>query len=176
MPRKRRRNELDELIEADVGQVRDLPGLPISSLAPFEAMGGASSTALAPLPEGVEIAPAPFGLKHLQALASMVRQGTDGGRRIVEFWVRVMLDENAPLRFRHAAAIELANRGFGKPPQEVMSEINVTHQVIHTRLAGLSDAELLELDKPADVSRYLTIEVEATSPEDEPKLPEWTPD
>lgn len=102
----------------------------------------------------------PAGMKKPGARLAKIIQGmTSEGWQMVEFWLRILSDENQELSIRMQAAKELADRGFGKPPQEIQQEITATHHVISQRLGGLSDEDLAALDNPADLSKYEVIDV-----------------
>lgn len=126
-------------------------------------VGNGRGQYLAKLPGYVSI-PEPDDLKvsrgnYALMIADMVQHGTNGGKKIIEFWLRVLYDENVPLKYRFAVSQELANRLFGKAPQEIKADISVTHREIRQRIGGLSDSELAELDSPADLEKYITVEV-----------------
>lgn len=92
-------------------------------------------------------------------LAKIIQGMTGEGWQMVEFWLRILNDENQELPVRMQAAKELADRGFGRPPQEIQQEITSTHTIIAQRLTGLSDEDLAALDNPADLSKYEVIDV-----------------
>lgn len=118
---------------------------------------------LGDLPEGVRIDPTAIDfaiMKPGMGLAKMVQMATNNGQRVLELWMRVLLDENQDLGVRLQAAEQLANRGFGRPPTEVVQDISVTHKFIQSRLGGLSDDELAALDSPADLARYTVVDAE----------------
>jgi len=118
---------------------------------------------LADLPSNVRIDPTEIdfaSIKPGMGLAKMIQTATGNGQRVLELWMRVLMDENQDLGVRLQAAEQLANRGFGRPPQEVIQDISVTHKFIAARLGGLSDDELAELDSPADLDRYKVIDAE----------------
>lgn len=102
----------------------------------------------------------PAGMRKPGARLAKIIQGMTGeGWQMVEFWLRILNDENQELPVRMQAAKELADRGFGRPPQEIQQEITSTHTIIAQRLTGLSDEDLAALDKPADLSKYEVIDV-----------------
>jgi len=92
-------------------------------------------------------------------LAKIIQGMTGEGWQMVEFWLRILNDENQELPIRMQAAKELADRGFGRPPQEIQQEITSTHTIIAQRLTGLSDDDLAALDNPADLAKYEVIDV-----------------
>jgi hypothetical protein len=102
----------------------------------------------------------PAGMRKPGARLAKIIQGMTGeGWQMVEFWLRILSDENQELSVRMQAAKELADRGFGRPPQEIQQEITSTHTIIAQRLTGLSDEDLMALDNPADLSKYEVIDV-----------------
>lgn len=118
---------------------------------------------LGDLPEDVRIDPLAVdfaGMKPGMGLAKMIQMATGNGQRVLELWMRILLDENQDLGVRLQAAEQLANRGFGRPPTEVIQDISVTHKFIQARLGGLSDDELAALDSPADLARYTVVDAE----------------
>lgn len=121
-------------------------------------MGPQEPTSLASLPQYIRLHADP-GASYALEIASMIKSGTENGKSIIEFWLRVLYDENVPLKYRFAVSQELANRLFGKPPQEITGSVDVTHKAINARVGGLSDAELAELGSPADLEKYITVEV-----------------
>lgn len=118
---------------------------------------------LSDLPSDISIDPLAVdfaSMKPGMGLAKMIQSATNSGQRVLELWMRVLMDENQDLGVRLQAAEQLANRGFGRPPQEVVQDISVTHKFIAARLGGLSDDELASLDSPADLDRYKVIDAE----------------
>lgn len=118
---------------------------------------------LADLPADVRIDPLAVDFAIMKpglGLAKMIQMATNSGQRVLELWMRVLMDENQDLGVRLQAAEQLANRGFGRPPQEVIQDISVTHKFIASRLGGLSDEELAALDSPADLDRYKVVNAE----------------
>lgn len=102
----------------------------------------------------------PTGMRKPGARIAKIIQGMTGeGWQMVEFWLRILNDENQELSIRMQAAKELADRGFGRPPQEIQQEITSTHTIIAQRLTGLSDDDLAALDNPADLAKYEVIDV-----------------
>lgn len=102
----------------------------------------------------------PAGMRKPGARLAKIIQGMTGeGWQMVEFWLRILNDENQELPIRMQAAKELADRGFGRPPQEIQQEITSTHTIIAQRLTGLSDDDLAALDNPADLAKYEVIDV-----------------
>lgn len=102
----------------------------------------------------------PAGMRKPGARLAKIIQGMTGeGWQMVEFWLRILNDENQDLPIRMQAAKELADRGFGRPPQEIQQEITSTHTIIAQRLTGLSDEDLAELDSPTDLAKYEVIDV-----------------
>ena len=102
----------------------------------------------------------PAGMRKPGARLAKIIQGvTSEGWQMVEFWLRILADENQDLAIRMQAAKELADRGFGRPPQEIQQEITSTHTIIAQRLTGLSDDDLAALDNPADLAKYEVIDV-----------------
>jgi hypothetical protein len=102
----------------------------------------------------------PAGMRKPGARLAKIIQGMTGeGWQMVEFWLRILNDENQELQIRMQAAKELADRGFGRPPQEIQQEITSTHTIIAQRLTGLSDDDLAALDNPADLAKYEVIDV-----------------
>ncbi len=94
------------------------------------------------------------------AFAKMIRLATKDGREMLKLWMRLLMDENQDLNLRLQAANQLADRGFGKAPVEVQHNVDVRHHFISTRLSGLSDEELAELDDPTDLSKYIDVTAE----------------
>ena len=94
------------------------------------------------------------------AFAKMIRLATKDGREMLKLWMRLLMDENQDLNLRMQAANQLADRGFGKAPVEVQHNVDVRHHFITSRLSGLSDEELAELDDPTDLSRYIDVTAE----------------
>jgi len=118
---------------------------------------------LGDLPLDVRIDPTAVdfaSMKPGMGLAKMIQMATGNGQRVLELWMRILLDENQDLGVRLQAAEQLANRGFGRPPTEVIQDISVTHKFIQARLGGLSDEELAALDSPADLARYTVVDAE----------------
>lgn len=118
---------------------------------------------LADLPGEVRIDPMAIdfaSMKPGMGLAKMIQMATGNGQRVLELWMRVLMDENQDLGVRLQAAEQLANRGFGRPPTEIIQDISVTHKFIQARLGGLSDDELAALDSPADLARYTVVDAE----------------
>ncbi len=52
-------------------------------------------------------------------IATLARQLTDNGRICLEYLLSVVLDTGERPRFRIDAAVELLNRGYGKPTQAI---------------------------------------------------------
>jgi hypothetical protein len=118
---------------------------------------------LADLPEGYNLDDVDLDVASLapgMAFAKMIRLATKDGRDMLKLWLRLMMDENQDLSLRLQAANQLADRGFGKAPVEVQHNVDVRHHFISTRLAGLSDEELAELDNPLDLVKYVDVTVE----------------
>ncbi len=139
-------------------------GLPVEALTPYDVSTLPRGTELlAPLPPDVIIPPPSRMLKYSQACAKMIDEATDGGRKIIEFWLRMLYDEsgNVPLKTKHAVAQELANRMWGKVPTELIAEVTAINKDVQSRVGGLTDAELAELDNKKDFGKYATIEVVA---------------
>ena len=118
---------------------------------------------LADLPEGYNLDDVDLDVASLapgMAFAKMIRLATKDGRDMLKLWLRLMMDENQDLSLRLQAANQLADRGFGKAPVEVQHNVDVRHHFISTRLAGLSDEELAELDNPLDLVKYVDVTIE----------------
>jgi len=118
---------------------------------------------LADLPEGYNLDDVDLDVASLapgMAFAKMIRLATKDGRDMLKLWLRLMMDENQDLSLRLQAANQLADRGFGKAPVEVQHNVDVRHHFISTRLAGLSDEELAELDNPLDLVKYVDVTAE----------------
>jgi hypothetical protein len=118
---------------------------------------------LADLPEGYNLDDVDLDVASLapgMAFAKMIRLATKDGRDMLKLWLRLMMDENQDLSLRMQAANQLADRGFGKAPVEVQHNVDVRHHFISTRLAGLSDEELAELDNPIDLVKYVDVTAE----------------
>mgnify|MGYP003704929509 FL=1 len=64
------------------------------------------------------------------------------------------------MRVRAQAADALMDRGFGKTPQEIQVDGSIDHN-LQSKLTGLSDEELAELDTPADLDKFLGRTIEA---------------
>ena len=118
---------------------------------------------LADLPAGYDMDDLDVDIASMapgMAFAKMIRLATKDGREMLKLWMRLLMDENQDLNLRLQAANQLADRGFGKAPVEVQHNVDVRHHFISTRLSGLSDEELAELDDPADLSRYIDVTAE----------------
>ena len=61
---------------------------------------------------------------------------------VVAFWLKTMRDETQPLALRLSAAQQIADRGLGKPQQQI--DWNV---VIDRKLEALTPAQLRQLRK-----------------------------
>jgi hypothetical protein len=118
---------------------------------------------LADLPAGFDVDDLDVDITSMapgMAFAKMIRLATKDGREMLKLWMRLLMDENQDLNLRLQAANQLADRGFGRAPLEVQHNVDVRHHFIATRLAGLSDEELAELDDPTDLSKYIDVTAE----------------
>lgn len=125
---------------------------------------------LADLPEGYNLDDVDLDIASMapgMAFAKMIRMATKDGREMLKLWLRLMMDENQDLSLRMQAANQLADRGFGRAPLEVQHNVDVRHHFIASRLAGLSDEELAELDDPMDLSKYIDVTAEEVGGTDE---------
>jgi hypothetical protein len=66
----------------------------------------------------------PSGRPKDKGLAEYIRQKTQGGKALVEFWLSVLDSDDPKLTWDHKlkAADALADRGFGKPVQQTVNE------------------------------------------------------
>ena len=95
----------------------------------------------------------------VKGIAQLVREATDGGRRLIDVLAAIAFDEEAAKRDRIAASQVLLDRGFGKAV-----ETTLTLQADASgseALSALADAELERLAQTLGPSPVLSVPVPA---------------
>jgi hypothetical protein len=81
-----------------------------------------------------------------KGLAAMVQAETRAGAELVGFMLRVLRDQRQPTVLRMQAAQWLADRGFGKPVQQLEGTMTTTVDATVTHLREAARAHVEEAD------------------------------